>query len=378
MSSFSRPDNNSRSRVPFLDLRAAYLELSGEYDAAYKRVMESGRYILGAEVEAFETEFAAFCEARYCIGVGNGSEALFLILKAHEIGSGHEVLVPANTFIATWLSVTRTGATPVPVEPDPRTFNLDPDRVEAAVTPRTRAIVAVHLFGQPADMDALQLVTQKHGLHLIEDAAQAHGARWHGRPTGSLGRAAAFSFYPAKNLGAFGDGGAVVSDDADLIGRVRMLRNYGSAKKYQSSVPGFNSRLDPLQAAFLRVRLRRLDEWNQRRTAIAHAYLGRLANVAYLVLPTVVEAGQPSWHLFVVRHSRRDALRQYLEKIGVETEMHYPIPPHLSEAYAPLGLGRGSLPITENLADSVLSLPIGPQLSSAGVDRVVEGIKGFE
>ena len=296
--------SNMRNRpcVPFLDVSQTYRELKPELDAAYERVMSSGRYVLGEELEAFETEFASFCGAGYCAGVANGLEALVLILRAYGIGAGDEVLVPANTFIATWLAVTQAGAVPVPVEPLENTFNIDPGKISAAVTARTRAVIAVHLYGQPAAMDAIAEVARRHGLRVIEDAAQAHGARSNGRNAGSLGDAAAFSFYPAKNLGAFGDAGAVVSDDADLIARVRRLGNYGSSVKYDHDVAGFNSRLDPLQAAFLRVRLKYLAAWNSRRANIAEAYFRGLAASTSCTLPTVQPSQEPSWHLFVIRH----------------------------------------------------------------------------
>ena len=259
-------------RIPFLDLKAASTELREELDAAYHRVMDSGWYILGEEVDAFEAEWAAYCGVRYCVGVGNGLDALHLILRAMDIGTGDEVIVPSNTYIATWLAVSYAGATPVPVEPDPRTFNLDPTRVEAAITPRTRALLPVHLYGQPADMDGLLEVARRHDLRVVEDAAQAHGATYKGRRCGGLADAAGFSFYPGKNLGALGDAGAVTTDDDRIADRVRALRNYGSRRKYYHDEKGYNSRLDPLQAAFLRVKARHLDEWNGRRAELASRY----------------------------------------------------------------------------------------------------------
>ncbi len=288
-------------KVPFLDLSSPYTELKEELDAAYLRVMGSGWYILGREVQAFEEEFAAYCGAEHCVGVGNGLEALHLILRAYGIGEGDEVIVPANTYIATWLAASYAGARPVPVEPDERTYNLDAGLVEAAITPRTRAIIAVHLYGQPADMDPINEVASRYGLKVIEDAAQAHGARYKGRPAGALGDAAGFSFYPGKNLGAVGDGGAVVTDDAVLADGVRVLRNYGSRVKYHNEVRGFNSRLDELQAALLRVKLTRLDEWNARRKALAARYAEALRGVPDLTLPSEPEWAEPVWHLFVAR-----------------------------------------------------------------------------
>lgn len=360
--------------VPFLDLHAAQAEIGDECAAAYRRVAASGRYLLGPELSAFETEFAGYCGARQAVGVGSGLDALTLLLRALDVGPGDEVVVPAHTFIATWLAVSAVGARPVPVEPDERTANLDPTLVEAAVTPRTRVIVAVHLYGQPAEMDALAAIARRHGLALIEDAAQAHGASYRGRRAGSLGLAAAFSFYPGKNLGALGDGGAVVTDDPALADRIRLLRNYGSETKYQHQVRGANSRLDEIQAALLRVKLRRLDRWNAHRQAIAGRYLTGLARLGSLVLPYAPEHVDPVWHLFVIRHERRDALRAGLAEAGVDTLVHYPVPVHLSGAYADHGWRRGDLPRCERLADEVVSLPIGPHLPMELADEVVRRV----
>ena len=376
--SSSRLGEPSRAPVPLLDAGARYWELKDEYDAAYRRVMESGRYVLGQELEAFEAEFATFCGASYAVGVANGLEALSLILRAMGIGAGDEVLAPANTFIATWLAVSHTGARPVPVEPVPETFNLDPDRIDRAVTERTRAVIVVHLYGQPAMMDAIAEVAARRGLRLIEDAAQAHGARYKGRPVGALADAGAFSFYPAKNLGAFGDGGAVVSNDRKLIERVRLLRNYGSKEKYRHELCGFNSRLDPLQAAFLRVELAHLEEWNSRRADVAQAYLRGLAGIGRWTLPAVPPWAGPVWHLFVIRHPDRDRLRARLASMRIETGLHYPAPPHLSKAYADLGMRRGDLPITELMADTVLSLPIGPHLGIGAAEQVIRAMINAE
>jgi dTDP-4-amino-4,6-dideoxygalactose transaminase len=359
-------------KVPFLDFTAPYEELKPGLDEAYFRCMRSAWYILGQEVEAFEREFADYCGTRHCVGVGNGLEALHLVLRAYEIGAGDEVIVPSNTYIATWLAVSYTGATPVPVEPDPRTFNLDPDRIEAAITRKTKAILPVHLYGQPADMDPIMNLARKHGLKVIEDNAQAQGARYKGRRTGSLGDAAGNSFYPGKNLGAFGDAGAVTTDDAELADRVRLLRNYGSKKKYYNEVKGYNSRLDELQAAFLRVKLGKLDEWNGRRRAVAAQYLAGLSGASGLTQPFVPPWAEPVWHLFVVRHPRRDELQQKLTAAGIGTLIHYPVPPHLSGAYADGKWAPGRFPIAENLADSVLSLPMGPHLSGEQTDVVIE------
>jgi dTDP-4-amino-4,6-dideoxygalactose transaminase len=350
-------------KVPFLDFTAPYEELKTELDEAYFRFMRSAWYILGREVEAFEQEFADYCGVKYCVGVGNGLEALHLILRAYDIGPGDEVIVPSNTYIATWLAVSYAGAVPVPVEPDPRTFNINPDKIAAAITTKTKAIMPVHLYGQPADMDPIMSIARKHGLKVVEDNAQAQGARYKGRRTGSLGAAAGNSFYPGKNLGAFGDGGAVTTDDAQLADRVRTLRNYGSKKKYYNDVKGFNSRLDELQAAFLRVKLKKLDEWNARRRSVAALYLTELRSAANLTLPFVPEWTEPVWHLFVVRHPKRDALQQKLAAADIGTLIHYPVPAHLSGAYSDGKWLRGSFPMAEELSDTVLSLPMGPHLA---------------
>jgi dTDP-4-amino-4,6-dideoxygalactose transaminase len=367
--------------IPFLELKPAYDELQEEFDTAYRRVMDSGWYLLGRELEAFEAEFAAYCGVKHCVGVGNGLDALHLILRAMHIGAGDEVIIPSHTFIATWLAVSYAGATPVPVEPDPQTYNLDPNRIVAAITPRTRAIMPVHLYGQPADMDPINEIAHQHGLRVIEDAAQAHGALYRGRHCGSLGDAAGFSFYPGKNLGAFTDAGAVTTNDGELAQEVRKLRNYGSAVKYQHELKGFNSRLDELSAAFLRVKLRHLDEWNERRRKIAQFYLVSLRPLTSdlcppssgLVLPFVPSWAEPVWHLFVIRHPQRDALQQKLTEAGIGTLIHYPVPPHLSGAYSefrPLTSDLWRMPIAEQLAETVLSLPIGPHLDFASCAQI--------
>ncbi len=360
-------------KVPFLDFQEAHLEIRQELDAAYDRVLNSGWFILGQEVEAFEREFAAYCEAEHCVGVGNGLEALHLILRAYGIGPGDEVIVPANTYIATWLAVSYAGATPVPVEPDERTYNLNPALIEAAITPATKAILPVHLYGQPAEMDPINALAARYGLKVIEDAAQAHGARYRGRRVGGLGDAAGFSFYPGKNLGALGDGGAVVTKDAELADRVRVLRNYGSRLKYHNEVKGFNSRLDELQAALLRAKLPVLDEWNARRRAAAARYQEALAGSG-LGLPSVPDWAEPVWHLFVVRHPQRDALQQRLQQAGIGTMIHYPMPPHLQPAYAELGYGAGAFPLSEAIHREVLSLPMGPHLEPGQQDRILQAV----
>ena len=364
-------------RVPFLDLKAPYAELREQFDEAYRRVMESGRFIMGDELDAFETEFAAYCGAKHCVGVGNGLEALHLILRALGVGPGDEVIVPSNTYIATWLAISYAGATPIPVEPNPHTHNIDPELVPDAITPRTKAIMPVHLYGQCADMDPLRDLAASYGMKIIEDAAQAHGAQYKGRRAGSLSDAAAFSFYPGKNLGALGDAGAVVTDDDALADTVRVLRNYGSREKYYNEIKGYNSRLDELQAALLRVKMSKLDEWNERRKHVAAQYLTELEGAGDIRLPRVPSWADPAWHLFVVQHSDRPRLQAHLSAAGVGTLIHYPKPPHLQDAYAELGYGPGAFPIAERMADEVLSLPIGPHLSDADVDFVISQVSSF-
>ena len=359
--------------IPFLDLKSPHVELRAEIDAAIDRVISSGWYVLGPEVEAFETEYAAYCEAEHCVSLANGLDALHLALRAMDVGPGDEVIVPSNTYIATWLAVSQCGATPVPVEPVEATYNLNPALIEAAITPRTNVIMPVHLYGQPADMDPILATARKHGLRVLEDAAQAHGALYKGRRIGAHGDVVAWSFYPGKNLGALGDGGAITTNDPELADRVRVLRNYGSRVKYVNEVQGYNSRLDPIQAAVLRVKLKHLNEWNARRTALAKQYMEGLAKSA-LVLPHVPGWADPAWHLFVVRSKQRDALQKRLTQGGIGTLIHYPIPPHQQKAYASAAWSGIEFPLATRMADEVLSLPMGPQLAASDVALVVDGI----
>jgi dTDP-4-amino-4,6-dideoxygalactose transaminase len=364
-------------RIPFLDVGESYTELRDELDAAYKRVMEAGSFILGPEVDAFEHEFAQYCGARNTIGVGNGLDALEFALRAFELGPGDEVIVPSNTYIATWLAISNVGARPVPVEPVLATGNIDPDRVAAAITSRTRALLAVDLYGQPAEMTRITAIAKRHGLVTVEDAAQSHGATVDHRPVGSLADATAWSFYPTKNLGAFGDAGAVTTNDDVLADRIRLLRNYGSRVKYYNEIRGRNSRLDPLQAAVLRVKLRYLDEWNGRRRRLAARYIDALTECDTLELPNVADGVSHVWHVFTVRTRERDRFQTHLRERGVETLIHYPVPPHLSGAYADAGYTRGAFPLAERIADTILSLPIGPQLSQEDQDRVIDSVQAW-
>lgn len=364
-------------KIPFLDILAANNELRDEIEAAITRVIDSGWYILGPEVDAFEADWAEFCEAKYSVGVANGLDALQLALRAMGVGPGDEVIIPSNTYIATWLAVSQCGAIPVPVEPDEYTYNIDPTLIESAITPRTKVILPVHLYGQPADLDPIIAIARRHGLRILEDGAQAHGARYKGGRIGAHGDAVAWSFYPGKNLGALGDGGAVTTNDPEIADRIRVLRNYGSRVKYVNEVKGFNSRLDPLQAAVLRVKLRYLDEWNQRRYEVARRYEDGLSGCG-LVLPNVPSWAEPVWHLYVVRSDARDQLQGHLAESGVGTLIHYPIPPHKQEAFANDNYNSDAYPIASRMANEVLSLPIGPQLSQQECASVINAVSLFK
>lgn len=362
--------------IPFLELKSTYLELKEEMDAAYQRVMNSGWYLLGEETEAFECEFAAYVGTKHCVTVGNGLDALRILLEAHGVGPGDEVIVPAHTFIATWLAVSQCGAVPVGVDVCEDTANIDATLLEGALTNRTKAIIPVHLYGQPADMDPIQDFAARHDLVVIEDAAQAHGARYKGRMCGTLGHSAAFSFYPGKNLGAFSDAGAITTNDDDIASKARMLRNYGSEKRYHHDIPGMNSRLDELQAAFLRVKLQHLDTWNNRRAAISDSYRQRLSDLNEpIFLPFVPDWASPVWHLFVIRHPNRDLLQKHLQDNRIQTIIHYPIPPHQSRAYQ--SLVRQKFPVAEALSGQILSLPIGPHILIEEINFCVTAINRF-
>ena len=364
--------------VPFLDLKETYLAIENEIDTAIKGVLKGGWYVLGENVQRFEEEFAAYCGCRHCVGVGGGMDALELLLMAQGIGPGAEVIVPANTYIATALAISRVGAMPVLVEPNPATCNLDTSRIEAALTPRTRAVMAVHLYGQTADMTTIQSICRKQDLKLLEDAAQAHGAMHHGIKAGALGDGAGFSFYPGKNLGAFGDGGAVVTDDPDVADYVRTARNYGSKRKYYNTLKGMNSRLDELQAAVLRVKLKHLDPWNRRRSEIASLYLDRLqARDKELALPHVEDGNHHAWHLFTVKSARRDELRAFLQRRGIGTLIHYPVPLYKQDAYMELNPLKDNYPISTAISEQILSLPMAPQLSTEAALYVCDAVNGF-
>jgi len=356
--------------VQFLDLKAQNEEVAPGLRDAFDRVLSSGHYVMGSELSAFEEEFAKYCGANQCVGVANGLEALHLALRAARVGEGDEVIVPSNTFIATWLAVSHCGARPVPVEPEDEYYNIDPQKIEGSITPRTKAIIPVHLYGHPADMDPIMEIADRHGLFVLEDAAQAHGAMYKGRKVGSIGHAAAFSFYPGKNLGALGDAGAVITNDKRLAEKVRLYRNYGSKVKYNNEVVGYNSRLDELQAAFLREKLKKIDVWNSHRRGVAQNYSEALSNVGGLKLPLTKTWAEPVWHLYVIRSSQRDLLQSRMLEKGVQTLIHYPIPPNLSDAYLDCGLA-GKCVLADELSCEVLSLPMGPHMTEPKVDYVV-------
>lgn len=363
----------TQEQIPLVDLTAQLDTLGPALDEAVRRALRRGDYILGEELGRFEAEFAAYCEAPHAVGVSSGLSALELILQGYRIGPGDEVILPANTFIATALAVTRVGATPVLVDVEEQSHLIDVAALRSAITPRTRAVIPVHLFGQVADMDAITGLARERGLVVIEDACQAHGARYKGRRAGSLGDAAAFSFYPAKNLGCYGDGGMVVTSDARLAEMIHMLRNYGQREKYHHVLLGGNQRLDTLQAALLRVKLPYLDGWNAARRAAAARYTVLLAG-GDVTPPAVARDVEPVWHLYVVRSRRRDDLRAHLARHGIATGIHYPIPIHLQEAYSQLGYARGAFPVTERLSAEILSLPMYAELAPVAVDRIVAAI----
>lgn len=361
--------------IPLLELLPTYRELDGEIDEAIQSVLLSGWYIGGPPVEQFETEFAAYCGAPYCVGVANGLEALAMSLRALGVGMGDEVIVPSNTYIATWLAVSMAGATLVPVEPDPMTHCIDPNWIEAAITPRTRCIMPVHLYGHPCDMAAILDIARKHDLLIVEDAAQAHGAEVDGRRIGTHGDAVAWSFYPTKNLGAFGDAGAVTTRDPALADKIRLLRNYGSTVKNVNDVKGYNSRLDPLQAAILSVKLRHLDKWQERRRAIAALYADAFDGLNSAVAPIAAPGTVHGWHLYVMQFDERDRVQAALAELGVGTFVHYPIPPYLQEAYREFRDRADEWPIATSLANRVLSIPMGPHLSLEDAKRVADAVR---
>jgi dTDP-4-amino-4,6-dideoxygalactose transaminase len=363
--------------IPFFSVHAMHAPVREEMLATMARVYDAEWYVMGEELALFEQEYSTFNQVAHTVGVGNGLEALTLTLRALEIGPGDEVLVPANTYIATWLAVSHTGAVPVPVEPDPRTSNLDPSRLESSITARTRAILPVHLYGQPCQMNEIMALAQQHSLMVVEDNAQAQGAAFEGQLTGSFGIASGTSFYPTKNLGALGDAGAITTNNEQLALRLRQLRNYGSGRKNHHQLLGYNSRLDELQAAMLRIKLRYLPIWTVQRRQLAAWYDQHLADLPGLQLPTVALGAEPVWHLYVVHCPQRDALQQYLAACGIGTLIHYPMPPHQQPAYAHLSLTNEGVFITEELAATCLSLPLWPGMTEDMVVEIAGAIRQF-
>lgn len=363
--------------IPFASFKKMHSELREKLDLAYERVLESNYYIQGKECADFEKKFAGYCGVDYCVGVGNGLDALTLILRAMDIGNSDEVIVPSNTYIATALAVSSVGATPVFVEPEIQTYNINPDKVEEMITENTKAVIAVHLQGRPADMDKICAIANKHNLRVIEDAAQAHGARYKGKRVGSIGDAAGFSFYPGKNLGALGDGGCVTTNDKEIADRVRSLGNYGSDYKYHHIYKGVNSRLDELQAAFLNVKLDKLDYWNEERRKIAEKYFAGITNPLVTLPLKSDDIFEHIYHVFVIRCKERDKLEEYLNSKGIGTVKHYPIPMHRQLAYKDLGIGEGELPIAEEISRTVLSLPMYYGMTDEEIQYVVKNINEF-
>lgn len=363
--------------IPFLSFNQMNAVVKNELKDNFNAFIDKGWYILGDQVKAFEHDFANFCETKYCNGVANGLDAIIIALKALNIKEGDEVIVPSNTYIATWLAVSFVGAKPIPVEPDIRTYNINPSLIEAAITPRTKAIIPVHLYGQCCEMSVIMDIANRHGLFVIEDNAQSQGARHQGKITGSFGHINATSFYPGKNLGAYGDAGATTTNDEKLWHKINTIRNYGSNKKYFNEVKGMNSRLDELQAGFLSIKLKYLNEWSETRNAIANKYLTGLQGVGDLILPYTATDTTHVYHLFVIRTKQRDLLQQHLNNSGIGTLIHYPLPPHLQEAYRELNYKKGDFPLAEEIAETCISIPMYPGLSDEDISQVIEAIKAF-
>jgi len=349
-------------KIQFLDLINPYRELKNELDEAISRTISSGWYILGEEVDSFEEKWAKYCNAKHCVSVANGLDALILSLRSLNIRNGDEVIVPCNTYIATWLAVSHCGAIPIPVEPNVNTFNIDYTKIEKSITKKTKAILLVHLYGQPADIDNIKYIARKYNLYIVEDAAQAHGAKYKGEKIGSHGDIVAWSFYPGKNLGAFGDGGAVTTNNPELADKIKTLRNYGSRIKYYNEMQGYNSRLDPIQASILNVKLKYLDAWNHRRYIIAEKYNDIFRNNVNIIIPKVPLWTEPVWHLYVIKHKNRNLLQERLKKFGIDTLIHYPLNPYDQKAYSNLNYNVKSFPIAQKISNDILSLPIGPHL----------------
>jgi dTDP-4-amino-4,6-dideoxygalactose transaminase len=363
-------------QIPFHYFNREYEELKCQYIKALSNVGSKGNYILGTELENFEKEFAGYCGARYCIGVGNGLDALTFALLASDVKQGDEVIVPANTYIATFLAISRVGARPVPIEPDPLTYCINAEKIKEKVSYRTKVIMPVHLYGRPADMDIITELSEQLSLKVITDAAQAHGAKYKGKTIGGFGNAECFSFYPTKNLGAFGDGGAIVTNDKEMATKIRLLRNYGQEEKYVSAIKGFNSRLDELQSAFLRIKLKHLNDWNAKREAIAAAYNEAFSRIP-VKTPEMNRDYSSNWYVYPIMVSERDKFIKHMESHYIKTAIHYPVPPHLQPAYSDLGFSEGSFPITESISRNIVSLPIDPFMNTEEMDYVIENVLNF-
>jgi dTDP-4-amino-4,6-dideoxygalactose transaminase len=363
--------------IPFLSFTKMNADIKAEILINIDQFIDKGWYVLGEQVKQFEKEYAAYCTTQYCSGVANGLDAIIIALKSLNIGEGDEVIVPSNTYIATWLAVSFVGAKPIPVEPHLASYNINPDLIEAAITLQTKAIIPVHLYGQCCEMDAIMQIAKKHSLYVIEDNAQSQGATFHGKVTGSFGHINATSFYPGKNLGAFGDAGAISTNNEELWIKVNTIRNYGSQKKYYNDIRGMNSRLDELQAGLLSIKLKHLNHWNQQRNQIADQYVNELNNVGDIILPGIAPGATSVFHLFVIRTQKRDALQQYLTENGVGTLIHYPVPPHLQKAYADLNFKKGDFPLAEEIANTCLSLPMYPGLKKEEIYYIASTIQAF-
>jgi dTDP-4-amino-4,6-dideoxygalactose transaminase len=364
-------------KINFVDLKRQYHKYSREFNQAIKEVLEKTDFILGGEVQRFEKDFARYCGTKYCLGVASGTDALLLSLKSLNMGTGDEVITAANTYIATVLAISMVGAKPILVDMNPETYNIDVEKIEKNITKRTKAILPVHLYGQPADMEPITKIAQKYNLYLVEDACQAHGARYQQKKVGSFGDAAAFSFYPGKNLGSYGDGGAITTNNQKLAEKIFMLRNYGQKVKYHHLIKGYNSRLDTIQAAILRAKLIHLDSWNKKRRRIAKLYNQLLSKIEGVVIPKEFPNFESVYHIYLIQVEKRDQLREYLAQKGITTLIHYPVPIHLQPAYRDLGYKKGNFPITENFCNRIVSLPMFPELNDKEIHFIVSSIKKF-
>jgi dTDP-4-amino-4,6-dideoxygalactose transaminase len=364
-------------KVPFLDFEQSHKSINIQLKQAFDEVLSSQWFIMGNKLKTFEEEYAQFSKTKYCIGVGNGLDALIISLRCLGIGQGHEVIVPSNTYIASWLAVSAVGATPVAVEPDPHTYNINPNNITAKITPATKAIMPVHLYGQACQMDEIMAIAQKHNLYVVEDNAQSQGAVYNNKLVGSFGHCNGTSYYPGKNLGALGDAGAITTQNEELANTAKILRNYGSEIKYKNSIKGYNSRLDEMQAAILSVKLTQLEQWNQKRIDAANTYNNLLSNVQEIVLPSLAQGASSVYHLYVIRTNNRDQLQKHLLENGISTLIHYPIPPHLQEAYKEMNFKTGDFPLAELFAQTMLSLPIFPGITHQQIEYVCNSIKSF-